>query len=253
MQIEGNVTLGQPSGSSAGQGGTGTLTFATGWTGATFNVFSDSNNVSRTVTTLAPIIVNHPIVEAGGGTNLGLTKAGASSLTLTGQNTYTGLTTVSAGTMTLNGGSLATSEISITGGTLAGDSTNKETINFLVAGDTIDTINVASGLLNITNLILALNLSGTQTQNEYVLVNQPVGSTLIGGTNFLNVTGPPRSRPSTTTGRRATPIRSCWSFPNRRRWVSWVWAAFCCSAGAGLDQRICRLNCLLYTSDAADE
>ncbi len=54
----------------------------------------------------APVTINAPLNDpAGGGGSLTLTKTGAGTLILTGNNTYTGSLTVSAGTLAITAGS----------------------------------------------------------------------------------------------------------------------------------------------------
>jgi fibronectin-binding autotransporter adhesin len=101
----------------------------------------------------------------------GLTKQGAATtFILSGLNTYTGPTNVAAGTLDLKSGSLATGNITITSGaTLTGDSAaNPGTIQFNIAGNTPDAFSNA-GTLTISNLILALNVTGTQTLTSYLI------------------------------------------------------------------------------------
>lgn len=186
VRVEGNVTLGQPAGSGVGQGGTGTLTFGTAWAGSSFSLYSTTNNATRTITALAPAVINHNIGESGGGTGLGLAKAGSSSLTLNGNTTYTGATSVSAGTLTVNG-TLANANINVSGGTFNG--TGNLTYN--LDGNVSDLINLTGGVFNLTQLDLIVDPTGTHTLSEYVIVNAPVGSPLVTGTAFASVTGLP--------------------------------------------------------------
>ncbi len=74
-----------------------------------------------TVTNTGPTTLSGSIGQSAAG--LGLTKAGAGTLTLSGANTYTGTTTVKAGTLLVNG-SQAGSAVSVnSGATLAGTGT----------------------------------------------------------------------------------------------------------------------------------
>ncbi|HET6247015.1 MAG TPA: autotransporter-associated beta strand repeat-containing protein [Tepidisphaeraceae bacterium] len=125
-------------------------------------------------------------VVADGANTTGLTKSTGGTLVLSGVNTYTGPTTITGGTVDLKGGSLATGNIAISAGTLQGDSAaNPGTIHFNIAGNTPDTFS-NFGTLNISNLILALNVTGTQTQNSYTLETG-----FYQGTAFQAVTGIP--------------------------------------------------------------
>jgi fibronectin-binding autotransporter adhesin len=186
VRIEGNVNFGQPAGTSVGQGGTGTLTFGTAWAGSSFTLYSTTDDATRTITTIAPAVINHTIGESGGGTGLGLTKAGASTLTLNGNTTYTGDTSVSAGTLTVNG-TLGNANINVTGGTLNGTGN----ITYNLDGNVSDLINLTGGVFNLAQLDLIVDATGTQTLSEYVIVNAPIGSPLISGTEFQTVSGLP--------------------------------------------------------------
>ena len=102
VSVTGNVSLGD---SVAATGPfNGKLTFLAG---------IDLGSAVRSLTINSPVEFDGSIGGIGGG----LTKAGGSTLTLTGSNTYTGATTVSAGTLLLGDGtaghdaSLATSAI----------------------------------------------------------------------------------------------------------------------------------------------
>lgn len=109
--IGGNVTL----------GGNGALTFtALGLTTAsTFDLTG-----SRTITTASAIVIDQVIREVAG-TGFNLNKAGASTLTLGGNNTYTGGTSISAGTLLVNNtGALGTI------GTISFGSANTGTLQY---------------------------------------------------------------------------------------------------------------------------
>ncbi|HSH92838.1 MAG TPA: autotransporter-associated beta strand repeat-containing protein [Roseimicrobium sp.] len=78
--------------------------------GATVLTLNGSNTNANTV---SGNIVN------GSATSLGVTKAGAGTWTLSGNNSYTGATTVTAGTLILSGANTNTGATTITGGTLS--------------------------------------------------------------------------------------------------------------------------------------
>ena len=117
-------------------------------------------------------------------------KAGGGTTTLTGANTFTGSTGVTEGVLKLDsGGSLANCNINLAGGTLtAGTNTSGGTITYRVTGDTADLITLSTGgVLDLTNLKLNLQLTGTQTQSEYVIADKAVGSGFVTGSQFLSV------------------------------------------------------------------
>jgi fibronectin-binding autotransporter adhesin len=149
---------------------------------------------------VSPIGVNSAYTVTIGGTVNGagqLEKTGTGTLILGTTNGYTGGTNVSAGTMELgtnsitNGGTttythgtLANGNISIaSGATLTGDATG--TINVNINNDTSDLITNA-GTIDINELNLNLNFTGTQTQSSYTF--ETGGFT---GGAFAGVTGLP--------------------------------------------------------------
>jgi autotransporter-associated beta strand protein len=113
----------------------------------------------------------------------GLIKQGSSTtLFLAGPNTYTGQTNVSAGVLDISGGSLATGNIAIASGATLQASGSAGTIKFNIAGDTPDVFTNA-GTLGISNLDLALNVTGTQNNSSYT-----IESGVYSGTAFAAVT-----------------------------------------------------------------
>lgn len=72
---------------------------------------------ARTVTVTANTLTVGGAIS-NGDTAVGLTKAGAGTLVLSGANTYTGPTTLNAGTLVLSGGSTAATTAVVNGGTL---------------------------------------------------------------------------------------------------------------------------------------
>jgi autotransporter-associated beta strand protein len=132
--VRGNITLGQAVATvSETAGGSGNLIFDVGGTGTTFNLHSATSGVARTLTTVAVVNINHSIGEAGGGTGLGLTKAGSAILRLQGTtaNTYTGDTTVNVGNLILNKSANVTA---IAGNLFIGDGTGTDTVQTNAAG-----------------------------------------------------------------------------------------------------------------------
>jgi autotransporter-associated beta strand protein len=105
---------------------------------------------------------------------------------LNADNTYTGDTFVDIGTLRLNG-SLANSNITIASGASMDGGTGAAggTLNFNIVDDNSDLITIAgTGTLNISNLNLLLNVSGSQSQMEYVIADKAVATANILGTSF---------------------------------------------------------------------
>ena len=115
-----------------------------------------SMNASRTVTVDANSLTVGGVIS---GVNFNLTKAGAGTLVLDGNNTYTGDTIVSAGTLTLNNPYLADiSNVNISGGTL----------NLNYSGtDTIASLTLPGGLQATGKTYGAIG-SGADIQTSYI-------------------------------------------------------------------------------------
>lgn len=114
--------------------------------------------------------------DAGTYRTLGLTKAGAATLTLTGNNTFTGPLTVAAGTLVLNGTN-ATANTTVTGGTLqigaAGTLANGPVT---VSGGVFDVSPVPGGFTIAAGRTLTVGRTGTPAND--VLGNVTVAGTL---------------------------------------------------------------------------
>ncbi|MEY3480634.1 MAG: hypothetical protein RIQ71_1409, partial [Verrucomicrobiota bacterium] len=119
--------------------------------------------------------------------NGGLTKSGAGSLTLGGDNTFTGTLAANVGTVVVNG-TQATAAVNVAGGTLLlgknnvlSDSTaltfSTGTVNFGGFSDTVSTFNQSGGVFT----------NGTLTATTYSLSGGTVGGAL--GVGTANVTG----------------------------------------------------------------
>ena len=124
----------------------------------------------------------------------------SAELLLTAMNTYSGGTVIggsnNAVTLTLedqtaNPGitnfNLAHSNITINAGaTLIGGGANGGTLVWNLSNDNNDLISVApGGMLNISDLNLVLDITGTQTQKQYVIADYGQASALV-GSQFLN-------------------------------------------------------------------
>ncbi len=117
-------------------------------------------NATRTFSASSGNITTEGILSGAGG----LTKTGANTLTLSGNNSYLGLTDIQEGTLTLgrNGGTIAdTNSIQVSGGTLN-----------VANSDTVDNITISSG---------TISGAGTLTANSYDLTNTGTISVNLAG------------------------------------------------------------------------
>jgi autotransporter-associated beta strand protein len=146
--------------------------------GATRTIKVNKNHEGRTdgyANMINPITNN-------AGTAAGLIKEGPGRLILSAANTYDGGTQVTDGFLAVNG-SLADASMAISGGTVSGSGT----LTFNVAGAATDRIVMTGGTLDATGL--AVNVSGTLTASEYVLVDATGGGSITG--TFASLAGAP--------------------------------------------------------------
>jgi len=170
--VGGNVT------STAG----GALGFSTGF-GITTNASATSSTINSTITIRSSSnmainvadgaavndLVISGVINNSDEPNGSLTKTGAGTLLLSGNNTYNGTTTVSAGTLRLSGaGTLGTGEISISGGTL--DMGGKSLTNTFgsLSGGTLSngTLTNNGSNFNLQNGAVSAVLAGTNGVNK---------------------------------------------------------------------------------------
>ena len=146
-------------------------------------VLSGSGNVS-TITVDAPRATISSVLE-GSTSAAGLTKAGAGTLTLSGNNTYLGATTVTAGTLNVNG-TLASTAINIGGGTLALGANERlaDTSAVTVSGGTLAIGNYTEtvGVVKLTSGSITGGPTGRLTGSTYDLQSGTVSARLGGGT-----------------------------------------------------------------------
>ena len=134
----------------------------------------DTTNLNVTIS--QPLA--HSVITGDNATDGGVTKLGASKLTLTGTNTYTGNTTISNGTLQVDG-SIASATTVKFGAALGGSGT----ISGTVANQTGGTLNPGNGigLLTITgNLVLnsgstnTFELNGSTPTNDAIILGANV-------------------------------------------------------------------------------
>lgn len=141
----------------------------------TTQTFSINNNRANTKLFVGSNIRNGGVIINGGGN--------ISQTVFSGHSTYTGGTTVDRGILTING-SLADATMLIkTATTVNGTGT----LTFNVAGATIDQVVMTGGTLTATGL--TVNVNGSLTQSEYVIVDATGGGTISG--TFAGLTGAP--------------------------------------------------------------
>ena len=144
--------------------------------------------------------------DGGAGGNLAISTSKNTNFTNV-VSPFSGGLTITGGTTTLdNGGGLGHANVTITGGTLAGGTTAAGgSIADNISNDAAELISLSgSGVLDLTNLHFSLNLSGTQTQAEYVLANADVGSPNVTGSAFAG-TNLPSGWSISYTGTAANP------------------------------------------------
>ena len=135
------------------------------WNTGTGNI---SMNASRQVTVSASTMTVGGVISGG----FSLTKAGAGTLALTGNNNYTGDTTISAGTLTIGVGGR------LNGGDYAGDIINNGTLNVAMGASSSQTFSGnISGSGTLTNggvITQTITLSGDNSYSGGSTLNTSV-------------------------------------------------------------------------------
>ena len=171
--------------------GVGTLSFGN----ATFNNAEGAAGVHRTLTlggnntglnTISGAIVNNNNTNA----KIALTKTGAGTWVLGGNNTYTGNTTVSEGTLVINGSTSSTSLVTVaSGATLAGIGTigaNTTVSGFLKPGNSPGVLNFNASLTLTNSAATTIEVNGLNRGSDYDGID--VGGDLAyGGTLALDL------------------------------------------------------------------
>ena len=155
LVLDGNVTLGDSV-------NTGVLTFSSGVA---------LNDANRTITTASNVTLGG-IISSTNAANGALTKAGAGTLTLSGDNTYTGGTTVSAGTLQLG----AANRLADTGAVSLASGT---TFNLGGFADTVGDVTVDAATIS----------NGTLTANSIAATSSGTISAILAGSGTLTKTG----------------------------------------------------------------
>ena len=131
------------------------------------------------------------VINGAIGGSIGLVKAGAGKLTLTGGNSYTGATNVNAGTLELDGTIASGSTVNVgTAGILSGSGTinggatltGNGIINFSSGGNVAGTLGVTGGNWNGVGTVAGLVTSSSGTFNLNGSLTAPSGLTVTGGT-----------------------------------------------------------------------
>lgn len=132
---------GSASGIGASGSGAGNLVFDGGtlqYLGATTSTdrnFTINNATTGTID-VSDAVANLTISGAAAATTGALTKAGAGTLTLSGNNLYTGITTINAGVLALSGGGTISADLDLNGGDLS-LSSSLSLASLIGAGDII--------------------------------------------------------------------------------------------------------------------
>lgn len=162
----------------------GDFTF-TGTTNLTQQTGAVTLSANRQVTVSAKTLTVNGAIGDGGNSRT-LTKAGAGTLVLGGNNTYDGLTTVSAGTLTISGNnSAADGGVTLSAGTLNVNHNNALGSGALtIGGGTINNTSVSAvTLANAMNWNASFAFNGTQN------VTQDTGAVTLSGNPAVTVTG----------------------------------------------------------------
>ncbi|HWA85145.1 MAG TPA: autotransporter-associated beta strand repeat-containing protein, partial [Opitutus sp.] len=139
----------------------GTLQY-TGSTASTNRSFTINNGKTATIEVTANTLTMSGAASGGTGA---LTKTGAGTLILSGNNSYTGATAVNAGTLQLNG-TISSAAVNVNGGALNINSNNRiiDTAAVTIAGgtlglgahtDTVGSLTMSSGTLGGTGTLTA--------------------------------------------------------------------------------------------------
>ena len=171
--------------------GVGTLSFSN----AAFNNAEGGAAANRTLTlggnntglnTISGAIVNNNNTNA----SVAITKTGAGTWVLGGNNTYTGNTTVSEGTLVINGSTSSTSLVTVaSGATLAGIGTigaNTTVSGFLKPGNSPGVLNFNASLTLTNSAATTIEVNGLNRGSDYDGID--VGGDLAyGGTLALDL------------------------------------------------------------------
>ncbi|MGC3968975.1 MAG: autotransporter-associated beta strand repeat-containing protein [Pirellulales bacterium] len=139
--------------------------------GAATRTFTVGDSTGDTIDMQIAAVVN-------GGAAIGLTKAGAGTLQLSGNNTFSGTATVSAGTLILSGSNTASSYV-ISGGT-------SSVLRITNASQGTGPLNAATGA---TTPVFQLNIDGGGSNEVITLANPFISNSGINPTINVNNNG----------------------------------------------------------------
>jgi fibronectin-binding autotransporter adhesin len=193
------MTVGTPSNLGLGSGVATNLVFNGGtlqYTGATASTNRNFTINPGKVATLDVTTNNLTLSGASTATNGALTKTGAGTLTLTGDNLYSGATTVNQGTLLVNNTSSSgtgTSNVSVTTGTLGGSGSITGTVTIgnstgsadaiLAPGNSIDSLDTGNLTFN-SDGSYAVEMNGTSVTTD---VTNVIGTVSIDAATTLTV------------------------------------------------------------------
>lgn len=167
----GTLTLNRAGGTianaSAVQVSGGTLAVAQDDTVGAVTLSSGTISGAGTLTGSSYSLTNSGTISAGLGGTGGLTKTGAGTATLSGNNAFSGATTITTGTLSLGSNLANTSSVTVNGGTLTSSVAN---------------VNLGAGAVSMSTGAISINGSGTA--GSFTLAANQIFSTTGGTLNF---------------------------------------------------------------------